>query len=115
MLRTRNTKVVITSPRRRGSRLARHDEEAGGVVRVVLDVAGEHVEAVDLGRELGGERPEARLGARGEPRRGAGAVDQACARRPWRSHEAAAWPQQDHVRPHPAELLEPAPRTAPAG
>ena len=34
---------------------ARHDEEAGGVVGVILDLRGDHVEAIDLRGEFGGE------------------------------------------------------------
>ena len=47
-------------------RFGRHDKEAGGVVRLVLDVARQHVEAVDLAGEIGGQRRQRRVAGRGD-------------------------------------------------
>ena len=44
---------------RRRDGLRRHGEEAGGVVRLVLDVARQHLQPVDVGRQAPSERAEA--------------------------------------------------------
>src|SRR5690606_11064690 len=48
----------------RGKRLAADDEEPGRIVRLVLDVAEQHVEAIHLGCGLTGNRRRAFLVAR---------------------------------------------------
>ena len=61
-------KEVMTGPlpRRRAHRLARQDDEARRVVRLVLDVLAQDVEAVDLGREARGERAALRIAELGD-------------------------------------------------
>ena len=49
--------------RRRTTRLAAHDQEAGRVVRVVLDVGPENRYPVQLPRQVGGDRGHRRVGA----------------------------------------------------
>ena len=54
--------------------LARQDHEARGVVRLVLDVLGEHLQAVDRRRELGRKRRARDVAGLGNVPRGAGRV-----------------------------------------
>jgi hypothetical protein len=101
MLRTRKTKEVIVSAgrgaRRRDAPLGRHGEEAGGVVRLVLDVAGEDGQPVDLARELGGERREAAVAGAGDDLGRSGGVGPDPPLDAVRGEEVAALAEQDGV------------------
>ena len=69
-------KEVMTGPlpRRRALRLARQDDEARRVVRLVLDVLAQDIEAVDLGGEARGERAALRIAELGDVAGRAGRV-----------------------------------------
>ncbi len=64
----------VRAARRGAGRIAGHDDEAGGVVPLVLDVAGEDVEPVGVSRQRGGEDALRGGGAGGQFGSGPGAV-----------------------------------------
>ena len=115
MLRTRKTKLVSASLDRRRPRLRRHHQEAGGVVLLVLDVPRQHLEPVDLARELGGERRQARIARRRHRRRRPGGVRPGPRRDAVRAQERPALPEERrlaHRASSPRRAASPAP---PAG
>ena len=87
----------MPAPRRRRSGCARHHQKAGGVVGLVLDLAGQHVQPVDLARQFA--RPaRPRPGRPARPPRARRAALSAPVTAPQivRLQEAAALARQDH-------------------
>ena len=89
--------------------LAPHHQEAGGVVGVVLDVMGEHLETIDLGGEFRGEHALARRLRAGEIGGGAGTVGGGMAGDLMLAQEARRLRQKHEMRAHRLDLLELAP------
>jgi hypothetical protein len=107
-------KVKLVMQRGKGRRLGRglrgHDQEARGVGMLILDVAGEDLQAVDLRRQRRRDRRPRRVGVLAQQPRGAGGVAHRLGLQLQPLHHLAALRQRDRHGGDGLQVFQPNPR-----